>query len=316
MYIEYIETYEKSESKRRAISKETIVTKECSNCKCAAVPLSIAASRGTTTITVKWFSSGSDVACSKSCVSSMNNRKMPKESYVQRGKKSSKTQKGRTYEEIHGCEKAVILKESLSRNMSNANYRWSSLHRTPEEIEEQRNLNRNNANSPFSKLAKGKTYEDFYGIEKAEAIKNKISEKTKGEKNPMFGRPSPLSSGNGRKGYYRGTFFRSSLELLFMHKCWKLGIEYQSAENKEMVVDYEFNGTKRTYRPDFYLPETDTVVEIKPLHLINSDENIKKFEFARSKFSNFIIITEKDLSFIEKKEYEELIESQCIKPLK
>lgn len=197
MYIEYIETNEKSEVKRRAVAKEAVLTKDCTYCGKPSLPLWIGPHRRTTQLAVKWISSGNDIACSKSCVSSLNNQKMPKESYFRRGEKSRQTQKGRTFEEIYGEDKASVMKKEISERLKEHNPRWSTKYRTSDEIEMQKELNRNTRNNPFSGSSKGKTYEDIYGKEKAASIKAKLSEKLKGENNPMFGRPSPLSSGAG-----------------------------------------------------------------------------------------------------------------------
>jgi len=315
MYIEYVETGEKSEAKRRSIAKEICLTRECSNCKALTAPAWIGPNRGTTQIAVKWFSSGEDIACSKSCVSSINNRKASKESYIKRGEKSRETQRGRTFEQLHGNEKALELKSFISKRLSESNPRWSTLYRTEEEIEHQRELNRQRSNNPFSNSTKGKTLEELYGEEKAASIKAKLSEKSRGENNPMYGKPSPLKSGGGTKGFYRGYYFRSSMELLFMHNCWKRGIVFVSAE-KNFAVEYELNGIKRTYRPDFYLPETNTVVEIKPLYMTKFANNVKKFEAAKKKFANFEVKTEKDLEWIAAEEHKELVETNCIKYIK
>lgn len=42
---------------------------------------------------------------------------------------------------------------------------------------------------------KGKNYEELYGKEKAEIIKNKLSDRLLGEKNPLFGKPRPEITG-------------------------------------------------------------------------------------------------------------------------
>jgi len=319
MIIEYIETETTSEAKRRGLIKDLVFLKTCKQCGSnITIPSSISPVRSSSLIAVRWYSSGNDISCSKKCISIMNNKKVAiknPESYKQRGIKSSAAQKGKSFNTIYGYDKANERKRNLSAKMSENNSRWSLKHRTEEEIEIQKEKNRNANNNPFSIIGARKSFDERYGKEKSDAIKEKISKESSGENNPMYGRPSPLSSGGGRKGYYRGTHFRSSLEMLFMHKCWTDGITYKSAESLSFVVHYELNGAKRTYRPDFYLPDTDTVIEIKPSHLINNYENSKKIEAAQLKFKRFFVITEQDLPWIGKEEYQELIANGCIKTI-
>lgn len=319
MIVEYIETETTSESEKRNIIKGLRFLKKCKNCHSdITVPSKVNACRGNNLIAVYWFSSGDDLSCSKKCSSIMNNKKVSiknPESYKQRGVKSSAAQKGKSFNDIHGYDKANERKKNLSISMSENNPRWSLKYRTEEEIEIQKDKNRNAKNNPFSLINAGKSYDEKYGKEKADIIKEKLSKANSGENNPMYGKPSSLSSGGGRKGYYRGTHFRSSLEMLFMHKCWTKGIAYKSAESLSFVVHYELDGVKRTYRPDFYLPDTDTVIEIKPSHLINNYENTKKIEAAQLKFERFFVITEHDLPWIGKEEYKELIANGCIKTI-
>jgi hypothetical protein len=49
-------------------------------------------------------------------------------------------------------------------------------------------------------------------------MKKKMSDSISGEKNFWFGKPSPVGSGNGWSGWYKGWYFRSLLELSFMIK--------------------------------------------------------------------------------------------------
>ena len=49
----------------------------------------------------------------------------------------------------------------------------------------------------LGKSQKGKSPDEIYGEKKASIIKKKISIKTAGKNNPMYGKPSPIGSGNG-----------------------------------------------------------------------------------------------------------------------
>jgi hypothetical protein len=61
-----------------------------------------------------------------------------------------------------------------------------------------------------------KTYEELYGKEKANKMKNNLSILNSGSKNKMYGKPSPQGSGNGWSGWYKGWYFRSLIELSYM----------------------------------------------------------------------------------------------------
>ena len=100
----------------------------------------------------------------------------------------------------------------------------------------------------YNKAQKGKTFEELYGKEKAEEIKKKISKRSSGSNNPMFGKPSPQGSGNGWSGWYKGFFFRSLLELSFLVKS-----NISEIENAEYIkIKYiDENGKERNYLPDY-----------------------------------------------------------------
>lgn len=147
-----------------------------------------------------------------------------------------------------------------------------------------------------------------FGEEKTKQIC--LSKSLKGEQNGMYGKPSPKKSGNGWSGWFNDIYFRSLLELLYLVYLTNNNIEYKSAETKEFEVEYFYNGSKRTYKPDFIVNEE--IIEIKPKNLINSEINKIKFESARKKFGErFKILTENDFQQINK--ISELIENGKVK---
>lgn len=128
----------------------------------------------------------------------------------------------------------------------------------------------------MSKINKGKnnpmygktvyqTWVEKHGIKEADRRMNKLkikhSKNSKGKNNPMYGKPSPTGSGNGWKGWYKGTFFRSLLELTFLTSIFDK--EWHTGET--LVIPY---GIGRTYRPDFIIG--NQVIEIKPKKLHRS----------------------------------------------
>jgi hypothetical protein len=224
-----------------------------------------------------------------------------KEQYIRAGLSSIKNMKGKTHIELYGIEKAMKMRQQNSdanSGKNNANY-GGTWHGINPGIEQ-----------------KGKTYEQIHGIEKATIIKEKIARFSRGENNPMYGKPSPNGSGNGWCGWYKGWHFRSLMELSFMiNVIERFGFKWKTAESKKYMVSYvDYNGKKRNYFSDFILDEK-YMVEIKPIHLINSITNRKKKEYAiefcnQNNLKYKLITSVKKLTFNEIKT---LVENNKIK---
>lgn len=107
------------------------------------------------------------------------------------------------------------------------------------------------------------------------------SKNSSGANNPMFGKPSPRGSGGGWGGWYKEWYFRSLRELSYMISVIEVKkYKWRSAEIKEFDIHYvNYDGTNRTYRPDFILNEK-ILVEIKPKRLMETPGNILKKEAA------------------------------------
>ena len=69
---------------------------------------------------------------------------------------------------------------------------------------------------------------------------------------------------HGKGEYYKGSWMRSSWEIKYAKYCIKNHIKYRY-EPEAFPITYTYEGIKKegTYRPDFYLPETDKYIEIK-----------------------------------------------------
>lgn len=106
------------------------------------------------------------------------------------------------------------------------------------------------------------------------------------------------NAGSGGRGYKNGTYnsiyYRSSYELKFLKLCEKYSIIVESASTKEFRIRYKIEGKKKYYYPDFYLPEYDVVVEIKPIGMLNVSNNMEKID-AGCKLYNFWLVTEEEL---------------------
>lgn len=136
--------------------------------------------------------------------------------------------------------------------------------------------------------------------EKEQEWKNKISKSVSGENNPMYGKPAPNGSGNGWKGWYKGIYFASLREFYYLKYLIDNNIKFENGEKRKYKIEYEFMGKKCNYFLDFYLPESDTYIEIKPKNLINNPKNSAKFKAAKEKLGNkFKVLTEDDLIKID-----------------
>lgn len=94
-------------------------------------------------------------------------------------------------------------------------------------------------------------------------------------------------------GHYRGLYYRSSYEFMFLRFCRKYFIDVESAGTKEYAVPYvDQYGSERMYYPDFYLPEFDLIIEIKPSTMLKHGSNPQKFAAANRKYPRFCVLTE------------------------
>lgn len=121
------------------------------------------------------------------------------------------------------------------------------------------------------KKLKGKTLDEIHGKEKADILRKKLSIASSGKKNSMYGKPSPMGSGNGWCGWYNGWHFRSLRELSYMiNVIERFNLKWENAEKSKYKIEYlDHKGSERTYHPDFFI-NSKYLVEIKPKKLWNS----------------------------------------------
>lgn len=107
-----------------------------------------------------------------------------------------------------------------------------------------------------------------------------LSNAQKGSKNNMYGKPSPIGSGNGWSGWYNGWYFRSLRELSFVLYLEKNNHFWEPAESKKFRIKYiDDKGNDRNYFPDFLVNDAE-LIEIKPKPLQDTVENKLKKEAA------------------------------------
>lgn len=169
----------------------------------------------------------------------------------------NKNNKDKRLEEIYGDEKAKMIRAIRSFLSSGKNNPMYGKKAT-------KLAERNRSN-------KGKTLEDIYSVQKATEMKQKMSTNASGVNNPMYGKPSPHGAGNGWKGWYKGIFFRSLLELSFIvNFLERYKFKYENAEKLKYTIKYQdYTGAERTYRADFVI-DNRAIVEIKPYRLMGT----------------------------------------------
>ncbi len=101
--------------------------------------------------------------------------------------------------------------------------------------------------------------------------KSNIANALSGKNNPMYGKPSPIGSGNGWQGWYKQWRFRSLLELSFVVNIMeRFNFKWKSAESIDYRISYiDYDGKDRTYVADFIVEDT-WLVEVKPIAFHNS----------------------------------------------
>lgn len=135
-------------------------------------------------------------------------------------------------------------------------------------------------NPNFLEIWKQKYDEKTYDL-KVKEFKEKQSINNSGANNSMYGKPSPLGSGNGWSGWYRGWFFRSLNELSYMIQVIeRFNLKWESGELEKYKIQYiDYNGNNRNYFPDFIINDK-YIVECKPKKLWKSINVILKTNAA------------------------------------
>ena len=161
-------------------------------------------------------------------------------------------------------------------------------------------------------------WKEKYGKEVADKKQKELNEKrsknANGKNNSMYGKPSPIGSGNGWSGWYKGIYFRSILELSYLKYLIDNDIKFESGEKRNHKIQYEIDGQIKNYFPDVYLIDTQEIIEIKPYKLINSKVNLTKFEAGKKLYGNkFKVITDNDIIKLSIEEIKFMYENNEIK---
>lgn len=186
--------------------------------------------------------------------------------------------------------------------------------RTKAQKEQARNslLIQGNTKAPYEVWVKK------YGQEQADKRMDQyratISACTSGEKNPMYGKPSPIGSGGGWSGWYHGHYFRSILELSYLKHLIENNIQFENGELAKHAIQYLFNGVVGNYFCDFVLTDAQCFVEVKPKKLLLIDRNVAKFSSAKNKHGEkFVVITEDNIHVLKNETIDALYQTGEIK---
>lgn len=130
----------------------------------------------------------------------------------------------------------------------------------------------------------------MYGKQRSKRVRKLISIKAKNRlkdprNHPMFGKKFSYKCSFGRGGRYKKSWMRSSYEIAYAKYLTKKHIKWQYEPKA-------FDLGNCTYRPDFYLLDTDKYIEIKGYWL---PEAKVKFKLFKSKYPNIkILILDKE----------------------
>lgn len=193
---------------------------------------------------------------------------------------------------VENCSQLLEVKEKTSLRMKGKEMPRAEEHQ--KKIIESKRRNGTLAHTQETKVKLSKSIKDFH------------------KNNPDFNKEVYLK-GKSPRGYENGevsgVFYRSSYEKMFLLFCKHYGIKVESAEKMRHSVNYkDRNGTVRRYFPDFYLPDSCTVVEIKPTSMLDHNNNDLKIEQGLKSIDNYLLLTELD-GFLYEKEWEDMYES-------
>lgn len=220
----------------------------------------------------------------KSCATTEYNKTRPVEVRKKAGDGYRLKYTGKKLEDIVGDAKASRMKKQFSeskRGENNINYGGK--------------YSKGFADRPLCG-----TFESLYGDEKAAKLKSDMSKRRTGSGNPMYGKPAPIKSGNGISGRYHGIYFRSLLELSYMLHLDSLKVSFISCESTKTKFQYSIDGQTFSYFPDFYLPETDEFVEVKPSQMLRNKVIVAKAKSVQDAGCKFTFVTQKDMIKIKK----------------
>jgi hypothetical protein len=150
-----------------------------------------------------------------------------------------------------------------------------------------------------------KRIKELYGVDfvsQNAEIKNKIKKTNINKYGVEFVSQNEDIHLKQHKGYiienYNGLYYRGTYEKDFIDFCI---IKNLKIENFNKTIDYEINGIKRKYFPDFYYKQNNLIIEVKSswTYEIEKEINEAKKDASISKGFNFIFIIDKNYKNFE-----------------
>ncbi len=159
----------------------------------------------------------------------------------------------------------------------------------------------------ISEALSGISLEERYGEEKANKIKRRLSERSKGSNNPMFGKQSLHRKGGFREDLQH--YVRSNWEADFARilKLYNLKYEYEPKTFQLVKQDGEI----LHYTPDFYVKSKNTFYEIKGWFHDLDKQKVELFQAQYPQY-NFVLINKTKFAELALK-YKTLIKWECPK---
>ncbi len=163
--------------------------------------------------------------------------------------------------------------------------------------------------SAYNATQKGVALAERNGEERAAEVRAKLSLRSAGKNNPMYGRPPKETKTYTKSGYREdlGHYVRSLWEADMARVFRHFGLEYQyEPETFELSRQDQ---TTLTYTPDFYIPEQDTFYEIKGWMDKASAEKIALFQeqYPQRK----LVVIDKTLFAEFQVQYADLVQWEC-----
>jgi len=157
----------------------------------------------------------------------------------------------------------------------------------------------------ISQALTGRSLEDRVGKARAKRLREKSSQRMRGQGNHMFGRPSPHRKGGFRedlKHYVRSNWEADFARILKLHNV-KYYYEYKKFRLTSAA------GEIFHYTPDFYTPHNNTFYEIKGWMHELDEKKIKLFQKQYPQY-NFVLINTTKFAELALK-YKNLIKWEC-----
>ena len=218
------------------------------------------------------------------------------------------------------CSKSCLISKRNKENWKNEEYRQSMTEHN-KNISKERSKNENFINfrkDLMKKMWKNETYRKIFSKNsitseeiskrnkenwKNETYRKNISDKTKEQwKNEEYREYMETKTSRGISGIFKesGIYFASSYEAVVIYQLRFLkNKNLQRCPNSLSIKYTGLDQKEHTYYPDFYIPEDNLVIEVKPEYKLKDELVILKIkiasEYLLSKGIKYAVLTEKEI---------------------